>query len=57
MGLGSLNHRRLNESSSGRTSLARGRQFYRRVEYQPEEGHMQSSVPVVPFKPALETKG
>jgi hypothetical protein len=42
--------RQLSESSGRRTSSARGRQFYRRVEYQPEGDHMQSSVPVVPFK-------
>ena len=41
--------RRLSESSGGRTSSARERQFYRQVEYQPEEDHMQSSVRVVPF--------
>lgn len=48
--------RRLSENSGGRTSSARGRQFYRQVEYQPEGDHMQSSVPAVPFKTALETK-
>jgi hypothetical protein len=58
MGLGPLNiMRRLSESSGGRTSWERGRQFYRPAGYQPEGEHMQSSVPVVPLKPALETKG
>ncbi len=45
------------ESSGGRTSWARGRQFYHQVGYQPEGDHMRSSVLVVPFKTALETKG
>lgn len=50
MGLGTLNIiRRLYENSSGRTSWARGQQFYRRVGYRPGGDHMQSSVPVVPL--------
>ena len=58
MGLGLLNiMRRPPKSSGGRTNWVRGRQFYRRVGYQPGGDHMQSSVPVVPLiNPNLEIR-